>query len=85
MVANEVPWAESGGARAIAQEGGLLGPFNPVLISPAIGAEMLGVFRTDENNTSLPARFHEIVILRHSSACQAVRRTPSTLEVDRDR
>jgi 4-carboxymuconolactone decarboxylase len=71
MVANEVPWAESGGAHAIAADGSLLGPFNPLLFSPAISAAMLGVFRADNANTSLPARVHEIVILTVGAACQA--------------
>jgi hypothetical protein len=51
MVANEVPWAEHGGARAIAEDGSLLGPFNPSLFSPAIRAAMLGVFHADSANT----------------------------------
>jgi len=29
MAANKVPWAETAGARAIAEDGSLLGPFNP--------------------------------------------------------
>jgi 4-carboxymuconolactone decarboxylase len=71
MVANEVPWAESGGAKAIAADGSLLGPFNPLLFSPAISSAMLGVFRADKANTSLPARAHEIVILTVGAACNA--------------
>ena len=71
MVANEVPWAESGGARAIAEDGSLPGPFNLLLFSPAIGAAMLGVFRADKNHTSLPPRVHEIVILTVGAAWHA--------------
>jgi 4-carboxymuconolactone decarboxylase len=71
MVANEVPWAERGGARAIAADGTLLGPFNPLLFSPAISAAMLGVFRADKAGTSLPTRVHEIVILTVGAACHA--------------
>jgi len=71
MVANEVPWAEHGGARALAEDGSLLGPFNPMLFSPAISAAMLGVFRADRTHTSLPARAHEIVILTVGVACHA--------------
>lgn len=71
MVANEVPWAETGGARAIAADGSLLGPFNPLLFNPAIGAAMLGLFRADAGNTSLPSRVHEIVILTVGAAWRA--------------
>lgn len=63
MVANEVPWAEHGGARAIAEDGGLLGPFNPLLFSSDIGAAILSVFHADSARTSLDPRAHEIIIL----------------------
>lgn len=49
MAAGEVPWAETGGAGAIAADGTFLGPFNPLLVSPALGAAMLGVFRAGKN------------------------------------
>jgi 4-carboxymuconolactone decarboxylase len=71
MVANEVPWAERGGAQAITPEGTLLGPFNALLFSPAISSAMLNVFRTDKSHTSLPARIHEIVILAVGAAAGA--------------
>ena len=70
-VVNEVPWAETGGARAVAEDGSLLGPFNPLLFSAAIGAAMLGLFRADGRNTSLPPRVHEIVILTVGAAWHA--------------
>jgi 4-carboxymuconolactone decarboxylase len=68
MVANEVPWAEHGGARAMADDGSLLGPFNPLLFSPAISAAMLEVFRADKDHTSLPALSHEVVVLTVGAA-----------------
>jgi 4-carboxymuconolactone decarboxylase len=71
MIANEVPWAQSGGARAIADDGSLLGPFNALLYSPAISAAMLDVFRADKSTSSLPARVHEIVILTVGATCRA--------------
>jgi 4-carboxymuconolactone decarboxylase len=71
MVANEVPWAQGGGARAMAADGALLGPFNPLLYSPAISSAMLAVFRADKANSSLPARVHELVILTVGAACRA--------------
>ena len=71
MAANEVPWAERGGARAMDDDGSLLGPFNPLLFSPAISAAMLEVFRADKNHTSLPAQAHEIIILTIGAAWRA--------------
>jgi 4-carboxymuconolactone decarboxylase len=71
MVANEVPWAEGGGARAIADDGSLLGPFNALLFSPVISTAMLDVFRADKTNTALPKRVHEIVILTVGASCRA--------------
>lgn len=71
MVASEVPWTEACGARAIAADGSLLGPFSPLLFSPAIGAGLLGLFHADGSNTSLPPRVREIVILTVGAACQA--------------
>lgn len=49
MAAGQVPWTETGGAGAIAADGRILGPFNPLLVRPALGAALLGVFRADEN------------------------------------
>lgn len=63
LVANDVPWAEHGGARAIVEDGSLLGPFNPMLFSPAISTAVLSVFHADSANTTLDSRAHEIVIL----------------------
>jgi 4-carboxymuconolactone decarboxylase len=68
LVANEVAWAERSGARAIAEDGSLLGPFNPMLFNPALGAAGIGVFRADKSSTALSPRVHEIVILTVGSA-----------------
>lgn len=71
LVANEVPWAEKSGARAIAHDGGLLGPFNPLLFNPALGTAQVGVFRADKESTSLSPRVHEIVVLTVGAAWQS--------------
>ena len=55
LVANEVAWAEGAGVRAIAPDGTRLGPFNPLLFSPALGNAQVGVFRADKTGTSLSA------------------------------
>ncbi|WP_433435798.1 carboxymuconolactone decarboxylase family protein [Nonomuraea sp. CA-141351] len=71
LAAREVPWAERAGARAIDRDGSLLGPFNPLLFSPVIGAALVEVFRADGRATSLPPRVHEIVVLTVGAAWRA--------------
>jgi 4-carboxymuconolactone decarboxylase len=68
LVENEVPWAEGSGVRAIAPDGSLLGPFNPLLFSPVLGAAQVGIFRADKSSTSLPPRVHEIIVLTVGAA-----------------
>jgi 4-carboxymuconolactone decarboxylase len=68
LVVKEVAWAEGAGVRAIAPDGTLLGPFNPLLFSPALGAAQVGVFRADKAATSLSPRVHEIVVLTVGAA-----------------
>jgi 4-carboxymuconolactone decarboxylase len=64
LVENEVPWANSSSVRAMAQDGSLLGPFNPLLFNPVLGAAQIEVFRADKKSTSLTPRVHEIIILQ---------------------
>lgn len=68
LVANEIPWADSSTVRVIEPDGSLLGPFNPLLFSPDLGAAQIGMFRADKRSTSLTARVHEIVILTVGAA-----------------
>ena len=68
LEANEVEWAERSGVRAIAADGTLLGPFNPLLFNPVLGAAQVAVFRADKSSTSLSARVHEIVVLTVGAA-----------------
>ncbi len=68
LVAREVLWAEGAGARAIDRDGSLLGPFNPLLFSPAIGAALVEVFRADGSATKLPPRLHEVIVLTVGAA-----------------
>jgi alkylhydroperoxidase family enzyme len=69
MLAKEIPWAEHAGARAIAADGSLLGPFGPLLFSPDIAGAFIDVFRADGRSTTLSPRVHEIVILTVGAAC----------------
>jgi 4-carboxymuconolactone decarboxylase len=68
LVANEVPLFEKAGVEVVAPDGSLLGPFNPLLFSPGLGAAQIGVFRADKASSSLSNRVHEIVILTVGSA-----------------
>lgn len=45
--------------RRRAPDGSLLGPFNPMLFSPAIAAAQLAVFHADKRSTSLSPDVHE--------------------------
>jgi 4-carboxymuconolactone decarboxylase len=68
LVANEIPLFEQAGVEVVAPDGSLLGPFGPLLLSPAFGAAWIRVFRADKATTSLPPRVHEIVILTVGAA-----------------
>ena len=45
------------------EDGRLIGPFNPILFSPAISSSFLDLQETEKNKTSLSQRVHEVVIL----------------------
>jgi 4-carboxymuconolactone decarboxylase len=68
LLANEIPLFDKAGVEVVAADGSLLGPFNPLLLNPALGAAQIGVFRADKASTSLSARVHEIVILTVGAA-----------------
>ena len=68
LVANEVRLFERSGVQVIERDRGLLGPFNPLLFSPGIGAAEIEVFRADKASTSLSPRLHEIIILTVGAA-----------------
>jgi 4-carboxymuconolactone decarboxylase len=68
LIATEVPLFEEAGVQVRAMDGSLLGPFNPLLFSPALGGAQIAVFRADKASTSLPPRVHEIVILTVGAA-----------------
>jgi 4-carboxymuconolactone decarboxylase len=69
LLDKEIPWAENAGARAIAADGSLLGPFGPLLFSPDIATAYIEVLRADGRSTTLPPRLHEMVILTVGAAC----------------
>jgi 4-carboxymuconolactone decarboxylase len=68
LVASYGPWADQSGFQVIAPDRSLLGPLNPLLFSPALGAAQIDVFHADRASTSLPPRVHEVVVLTVGAA-----------------
>ena len=58
-----VPWAERAGFRGKTPDGKLIGPFNPVLFSPALGGAFLDLQAAEQSHTTLSKRVREVVIL----------------------
>jgi 4-carboxymuconolactone decarboxylase len=56
-------WADTAGFEVIAADRSLLGPLNPLLFSPGLGAAQIEVFHADRAGSSLSPRVHEVVIL----------------------
>ncbi len=71
IVGKLVPWAEESGFRAATPEGELLGPFNVMLYSPAIGEATLAVTGAEQKHSVLTPRIREIVILTVGSVWKA--------------
>ncbi len=58
-----VPWAESAGFKAKRPDGRLLGPFNPILLSPEIATSFLALQAAEQQHTTLNDRVRQVVIL----------------------
>jgi 4-carboxymuconolactone decarboxylase len=58
-----VAWADSVPFQSKTKDGRLIGPFNPILFSPAISSSFLDFQETEEKNTSLSQRVRQVVIL----------------------
>ena len=71
LVASYGPWADKSGFEVIAPDGSLLGPLNPLLFSPALGAAQIEVFHADRSSTSLSPRVHEVVVLTVGAAWES--------------
>ena len=61
--ADMVPWADKAGFQSRLDDGRLIGPFNPILFSPAIGDAFLSLQAAEEHHTSLDERTRQVVIL----------------------
>ena len=63
MTESWVPWAERTGFASRTSDGRLIGPFNPLLLSPVIAGSFLGFQVAEEKNTSLTQRVRQVIIL----------------------
>jgi 4-carboxymuconolactone decarboxylase len=59
---------DKSGFEVIAPDESLLGPLNPLLFSPVLGAAQIDVFHADKSATSLSPRVHEVVVLTVGAA-----------------
>ena len=66
-----VPWADAAGFSSRDEHGRLIGPFNPVLLSPEIGGTFLRYQKVEQDHTSLAPRAREVVILSVGSVWKA--------------
>jgi 4-carboxymuconolactone decarboxylase len=71
MAAKIVPWANDAQFQGTAEDGRLIGPFNPALLNPAIAASFLDLQFAEQVHTSLSARVREVVILAVGAVWQA--------------
>lgn len=71
MMDTWIPWAEAAGFRARTDAGQLIGPFNPILLNPAIGSSFLEFQLTEERHTSLSPRTRQVIILTVGGVWQA--------------
>jgi 4-carboxymuconolactone decarboxylase len=71
IMSKMVPWANSSGFKANLADGTLIGPFNPVLLSPEMCKAFLSLQQVEQENTSLSARVREIIILTVGSVWQS--------------
>jgi len=71
MATRIVPWANDAQFQSIAEDGRLIGPFNPALLNPAIAAPFLDLQFAEQVHTSLSAPVREVVILAVGAAWQA--------------
>ena len=66
-----VPWAENSGFKAKLSDGKLIGPFNPILLSPTMGNVFLALQEAESKSTTLSERVREVIILTVGAVWQA--------------
>lgn len=71
MTTRIVPWANDAHFQSTAEDGRLIGPFNPALLHPAIAAPFMNLQFAEQKHTSLSERVREVVILAVGAVWQA--------------
>ena len=69
--ATMIHWADQSGFQSMTDNGRLIGPFNPVMLSPAIAPAFLDLQDAEQANTSLSERVRQVVILAVGAVWQA--------------
>ncbi len=63
MLATMIRWADQSGFQARTDDGRLIGPFNPIMLSPGIAPAFLDLQDAEQANTTLSERVRQVVIL----------------------
>ncbi len=71
LTATMVRWADQAGFQSMTEDGRLIGPFNPVLLSPGITPAFLDLQDAEAANTSLSERVRQVVILAVGAVWQS--------------
>jgi 4-carboxymuconolactone decarboxylase len=71
MASRIVRWANDAHFQSTAENGRLIGPFNPALLNPAIASPFLDLQFAEQVHTSLSKRVREVVILAVGAVWQA--------------
>ena len=68
---HQIPWATRTGFQSRTSGGRLIGPFNPSLSSPGVGAGLIAFMEAESASTSLTTRTRQVVILAVGAVWQA--------------
>jgi len=71
MASRIAPWAYDAHFQSTAEDGRLIGPFNPDVLNPAIASSFLDLEFAEQVHTSLSERVREVVIVACGAAWQA--------------
>ena len=58
-----IPWAAASGFKAKLPDGRLIGPYNPILLSPAIAVSFLELLAAEQEHSTLSNRIRQVIIL----------------------
>ena len=71
MRTHQVPWSDRHNIEGMTGDGRLIGPYNPLLYSPGVGAGFLDFEAAEDQSTSLDERTRQVVILSVGSVWHA--------------